>query len=85
MDPDATLRDLLEALGGRDWDRVDELQDALFTWMERRGFPPTTIGPKELGVEWHRAVATFVCHAAASKVRDARKRRSRKIKRSENA
>ena len=46
MDPDATLRDLLDTLVERDWDRVDELQDALLTWMERRGFPPTTIGPK---------------------------------------
>ncbi len=78
MDPDATLRDLLHALNSRDWDRVDELQDALLTWMERRGFPPMTIGHKDLGLEWHRAVATFICHAAASKVKDARQRRSRK-------
>lgn len=77
MDPQQTLTDLLDALGRRDWDRVDELSDALLTWMENRGFPPVTIGPESLGKEWHRAVATFVCHAAASKARDARRRRQK--------
>jgi hypothetical protein len=78
MDPDATLRDLVSAVGDRNWDRVAELQEALLAWMERRGFPPLTIGPKKLGRAWHRAVATFVCHAAASKVQDARKRQTRR-------
>ena len=81
MDPDATLRDLLDALHVRDWDRIDELAGALLEWMEKRGFPPTTLGAKELGREWHRTVATFVCYAAQTKVRDARKRRSRKAER----
>ncbi len=80
MDPDATLRDLLEAILKRNWHLVDELQDSLLTWMERGGFPPSTIGSKELGTEWHRSIATFVCHAAASKARDAGKRRARKRK-----
>ncbi|MDB5388252.1 MAG: hypothetical protein JWM11_3898 [Planctomycetaceae bacterium] len=78
MDPNATLRDLLEALKGRDWDLVQELSEALLTWMRNGGFPPNTIGPMELGNEWHRAVATFVCHAALGKVRAAHERRSRK-------
>lgn len=78
MDPHATLNELLAALGERDWDRIEELADALLRWMECRGFPPTTLGPESLGKEWHRAVATFVCYAAKSKVRDARKRRRKR-------
>jgi hypothetical protein len=78
MDPQATLNDLLSAIGERDWDRVRELSDALLTWMERGGFPPDTVGARSLGVQWHRAVATFVCHAATSRANDAMKRRMRK-------
>ena len=78
MDPQATLKDLLEAMGERDWDRVRDLSGALLTWMDRGGFPPDTVGAKHLGVRWHRAVATFVCHAAASRANDALKRRRRK-------
>lgn len=78
MDPDAALQELLDAVRVRDWDRIDELADGLLGWMERRGFPPMTLGPKEMGREWHRTVATFVCHAAKSKANDARKRRTRR-------
>lgn len=75
MDPEVTLRDLLEAVQARAWDRVDELAGVLLDWLEKRGFPPLVIGPRELGVEWHRTMATFVCHLAQSKVQNARKRR----------
>ena len=78
MDPEATLLELLEAVQARAWDRVDELAGALLDWLEKQGFPPLVVGPRELGVEWHRAMATFVCHMAQSKVRDARKRRERR-------
>lgn len=75
MDPDATLRDLLEAAHSGDWNRVDELADALRQWLETDGFPPLTIGPAGLGRAWHRSVATGLCHLAVSLSRDARKRR----------
>lgn len=39
MDVEATLRDLLTALEDRDWDRIDELTEALLQWMERGGLP----------------------------------------------
>ncbi len=78
MDPECTLQELLEAVQARAWDRVDELAEALLDWLQKRGFPPITVGPRELGVEWHRAVATCVCYVAKSKVRDARKRRERR-------
>ncbi len=78
MDPDTALAELLDALGQRNWNRVEECSSGLLDWMERSGFPPVTVGPKSLGVEWHRTVATFVCHAAQSKVNDVRKRRQRK-------
>lgn len=78
MDSDATLRELLEAVQARAWDRVDELAGVLLDWLEKRGFPPLVIGPRELGLEWHRTMATFVCHLAQSKVQNARKRRERR-------
>ena len=78
MDPNTTLRDLLDALAQRDWDTVQELSETLLAWMEKRGFPPTTIGPPELGSQWHRTIATFVCYAAQGKVKSARQRRERK-------
>ena len=77
MDPQATLRDLLDAVGDRDWDQVDELSEALLTWVQKRGFPPKTLGPKKLGRGWHRAIAEFVCYLAKSRARDARKRRQK--------
>ena len=77
MDPEATLRDLLDAVGDRDWDRVDELSEALLMWLQKRGFPPQTLGPKELGRGWHRALAEFTCYLAQSRARDARKRRKK--------
>jgi len=78
MDPQATLNDLLEAVANREWDRVDELSDALFAWLQNRGFPPQTPGPENLPRGWHRAVATFICHLAKSESKTARTRRSRR-------
>ena len=78
MDPEAAFAELLDAVGHREWNRVDECSRELLDWMERGGFPPVTVGNGTLGVEWHRAVATFVCYLAQSKVRDARKCRERK-------
>ena len=78
MDPDATLRELLQAVQARAWNRVDELAGALLDWLEKRGFPPIVVGTRDLGVEWRRTMATFVCHLAQSKMRDARKRRERR-------
>lgn len=75
MDPQTAFNDLLDAVGARDDDRIEELADALLRWMEHGGFPPLTVGPESLGRSWHRAMAAFVCHAAQSKVRNARKQR----------
>ena len=78
MDPQVTLDELLDAIGKRHWEEVRELSDTLLTWMERGGFPPVTVGPESLGKQWHRAMATFVCHAAVSRANDAAKRRQRR-------
>jgi hypothetical protein len=75
MDPDQALADLLEALKRRHWDEVEARADDLLNWLHKRGFPPMTLGPKVLGRAWHRAVAEFVCYAALSKVREARRRK----------
>lgn len=77
MDPQSTWNDLLEARSQRDWNRAEELANALLDWMQRRGFPPLTIGDRELGTRWHHAVAYFVCHLVLADVRQARKRAKR--------
>ena len=78
MDPQATLAELMNAIGCREWQHVREVSDALLTWMENGGFPPETIGPNSLGKRWHRTIATFVCHAATSRANHALKRRQRR-------
>jgi hypothetical protein len=77
MDPQATFDELLDAVSDRDWDRMDDLSEALLRWMETGGFPPRTVGLATLGRNWHRSTATFICHLAQSHVRDARRRECR--------
>ena len=74
MDPQATWDELLEARSQRDWSRAEELANALLDWLQRRGFPPNTIGDQKLGTQWHHAVAYTVCHLVLADVRQARKR-----------
>lgn len=81
MDPQATLTDLLQAVADRDWDRVDELADALLTWIGNGGFPPETFGPETLPRQWHTAVTELLCDLAKSEARVARKRRQRRQER----
>ena len=73
MDPQATLEQLLDAVADRDWDRVDELSDALLGWLKRGGFPPRTLGLESLGPDWHREIATFVSNLAKAEARKGRK------------
>lgn len=68
MDPDATLRDLLDALADHDQDTVRELSQALLNWIRNGGFPPTTLGAKSLGIAWHRTIAVAVCQAAVEQL-----------------
>ncbi len=71
---------MLDALERKQWEPAKELADALYDWLGKGGFPPTTIGAKSIGKRWHTAVAQFVCLAVASKVHDIRKRRNRRSK-----
>lgn len=78
MDPQATWDELLATRLQCDWNRAEELANALLDWLQRRGFPPHTVGDHELGARWHHAVAYFVCHLVLADVRQARKRAQRK-------
>ena len=69
MDPQATLKALLEALKESDWDTARELALALQNWLDRGGFPPVTLGAKSLDREWHTAIAHLVCEMALSRAR----------------
>jgi hypothetical protein len=78
MDPQATWNELLEARLNRDWNRAEELADALLVWLQRRGFPPHTVGDPKLGTRWHHAVTYFVCHLVLADVKQARTRAERR-------
>lgn len=69
MDPEATLRDLLSAVEEGDSDRVNELSQALERWIEQAGYPPKTIGPWKLGMDWHAAMTRCICQLAGIHVR----------------
>ena len=75
MDPQQTWQDMLDALQSRQWDEAKELADALYEWVRKGGFPPTTVGNESLGKTWHRTITSFTCLAVANKVDDVRKRR----------
>ncbi len=72
MDPDETLRTLLEALKELRWNDVDTCATDLLRWLRAGGFPPQTLGDKALGNEWHRTVTEFVCYKVLSYDRRAR-------------
>ena len=74
MDPQVTWTELLQARMERDWDRAEELAENLMGWMDKKGFPPETVGSRTIGRGWHRAVAQFVCCLILSEVKAARKR-----------
>ena len=78
MDPDETLRELLEALKERRWNDAEANAGNLLSWLRRGGFPPQTLGPKALGSSWHRHVAEVVCSAALTKVHEGRARQMNK-------
>ncbi len=69
MDPDATLKELLDAVEAGECDRVEELSDALNGWMANGGYPPKTLGPWKLGMVWHTALTKSVIRLAKAHVR----------------
>jgi hypothetical protein len=48
MDPNATWRDLAQAFADDDWEKVDELTQALRHWLDRGGFAPQITGHKDI-------------------------------------
>ena len=74
MDPQATLKNLLDALEQSDWDSVRELSRALLAWIQNEGFPPVILGSESIGPEWHRQITKSVCHAALARAMAARKK-----------
>jgi hypothetical protein len=77
MNPQAMWKGLLQAVADKDDEQMDKLSDALLEWLKNRGTPPVTIGDRKLGVEWHNAVAQFVCYLVKSRQRKSRERRKR--------
>lgn len=81
MDPQTAWDELLQASLDRDWDRMEELADALLNWLGMHSAPPLTVGDRQLGVQCHGAVAQFVCYMVQSKVRDSRRRSAQRGRR----
>jgi hypothetical protein len=69
MDPDAALKELLEAVVAGDCDRVNQLADGLRGWLSPGGYPPKTIGPWRLGQVWHVAMTHAIVKHALAHVR----------------
>jgi len=69
MDPDAALKELLEAVEVGDRDRVTELADGLKQWLAQGGYPPKTLGRWKLGQVWHVAMTHAVIRHARAHVR----------------
>ena len=77
MDPHAAWKELLEARYLKDWDRAEELATGLLDWLDKGGFPPTTVGHSRLGKAWHRNIAHTTCLFVLVDVKQARKRAKR--------
>lgn len=69
MDPQATWDMLLRAWSRREWSEVFELCEALLGWLDKRGFPPETNYPNELGADWNGVIAKAACEFALRRSR----------------
>ena len=78
MDPQQTWADMFDALQRKEWDEAKKLADALYEWLRKGGFPPTTVGDASLGQQWHKTIASFTCLAVANKVEDVHKQRKKR-------
>lgn len=78
MDPQQTWTDMLEALKNKQWDEAKELADALYAWIGKGGFPPTTVGDESLGKNWHKTIAHFTCLAVTNKAEEVRTQRAKR-------
>lgn len=70
MDPQATWNSLLEEWAERNWLDVSELAEALLEWLSKDGFPPDTMGNRNLGADWHRELALTMCKFALRRAND---------------
>jgi len=70
MDPQTAWEDLLEALGERDWDRVEDLAEGLLHWLQADGFPPRAVTGSDLGADWDREIALAGCRTALAQARE---------------
>ena len=70
MDPQAAWDDLLEALGERDWDRIEDLAEGLLRWLRAGGFPPRAVTGNDLGSDWDREIVLAGCRFALAQARE---------------
>lgn len=70
MDPQATWNRLLDEWANHYWLDVSELAEALLEWLSKGGFPPDTMGNRNLGADWHRKLALTMCRFALQRADD---------------
>ena len=70
MDPQSAWNSLLEEWAERNWRDVSELAEALLEWLSKDGFPPKTMGSRDLGADWHRATTLAMCQFALARAND---------------
>ncbi|MEZ6146953.1 MAG: hypothetical protein R3B91_16360 [Planctomycetaceae bacterium] len=71
MDPDTTLQGLLDAARSARLGPRRRTEPSLTRLFKQGGFPPLTLGPRELGKQWHHTVTYFTCYAAIARSREA--------------
>ena len=70
MDPQTTWNSLLEEWADGNWLDVFELAEALVEWLSKEGFPPDTMGNRNLGADWNRVLALAMCNFARQRAND---------------
>ena len=72
MDPQQTWTDMLDALKQNDHEEAKEFAGAILEWLGKGGFPPSVVGDKSLGADWHRTIAAVICRSVVSRTNETR-------------
>jgi len=60
----------LEEWADGNWLDVFELAEALVEWLSKEGFPPDTMGNRNLGADWNRVLALAMCSFARQRANE---------------
>jgi hypothetical protein len=73
MDPQITWQELQQAYSAREWDKVEDLAEALLDWLNMGGTAPDTSAVLPEAEDWHRFVCLAVAESGLSQARARRR------------